>query len=85
MDKKGEDHRVHKQRKCRRARKGFNEGTDNSEVANWSAEENQGELLEYPARRRYSLNSRGHGPVFEKLVVTQMVQKFHRLTQNEGS
>jgi len=54
-------------------------------VANWGAEENKEELPEYPARRRYSLNSRGHGPVFEKLVVTQLVQKFHRLTQTEGS
>jgi len=70
MDMRGEDQRVHKQRKCRRARKGFTEGTDNSEVANWGAEANQGELPEYMARRRYSLNSRGHGPVFEKLVVT---------------
>jgi hypothetical protein len=54
-------------------------------VANWGAEENQEELPEYPARRRYSLNSRGHGPVFEKLVVIQLVQKFHGLTQTEGS
>jgi len=81
---RGEDQRVHKQRKCRTARKGFIEGADNSEVANWGAEENQGELPEYPARRRYSLTSRGHGPDFEKPVVTQLVQKFHRLTQNEG-
>jgi hypothetical protein len=62
-----------------------NNGTDNSEVANWGAEENQEELLEYPARRRYSLNSRGHGPVFEKLLVTQLVQKFQSLTETEGS
>jgi len=61
-----------------------NNGTGNSEVANWGAEETQEELPEYPARRRYSLNSRGHGHVFEKLVVTQLVQKFHRLTQTEG-